>query len=76
MTTLEIDELERIHESDGYNRVKIDFINQETSEVLKVFLYGTPKQPLEHFDIRAELTDEHLLEHATLYRFRNSSTSF
>lgn len=39
MTTLEIDELERIHESDGYNRVKIDVINQETSEVLKVFLY-------------------------------------
>lgn len=39
MTTLEIDELERIHESDGYRRVKIDVINQETSEVLKVFLY-------------------------------------
>lgn len=51
MTILEIDELERIHESDGYNRVKIDFINQETSEVLKVFLYGTPKQPLEQIDI-------------------------
>ncbi|WP_244663264.1 gamma-glutamylcyclotransferase family protein [Vibrio owensii] len=43
---LEMDELERDHESDGYRRVKIDLINQETSEVLKVFLYGKPKQPL------------------------------
>ena len=46
MTTLEIDELERIHETDGYSRININIINQETSEVLKVFLYGKPKQPL------------------------------
>ncbi|WP_425669878.1 gamma-glutamylcyclotransferase [Vibrio owensii] len=72
---LKMDELERNHESGGYSRVKIDIINQETSEVLKVFLYGKPKLPLEHIDIRAELTDEHLLEHATLYRSQNSSTS-
>ncbi|WP_394180281.1 gamma-glutamylcyclotransferase family protein [Marinomonas posidonica] len=66
----EMDLLERVNEIEGYQRAEIDVVCQQTGEVFRVFVYIKPSLSLSVHDIRMELKDEYLLEHAKLYRPR------
>ena len=66
-TLAEMDKLERINEVDGYRRIKLTVISEESAEKLVVFAYGKPVEQLDSADIRLELNGEYELEHSLLY---------
>jgi len=70
-TLLEMDKLERISETDGYQRVELEVCCQQTGEAIKVFAYGKSIEQLSTAIIQCELSGEYTLEHAALYRARN-----
>ena len=65
-----MDRLERVHEADGYQRVRITVICVESGAEEAVFVYGKSPDLLRHDEIQMELAGEYLLEHAALYRPR------
>lgn len=66
-----MDELERIHESDGYQRVELIVISEDSGEELVVFAYGKPKEQMDGAQLQSEPIDEYKLEHSSFYRSRN-----
>ena len=66
-TLAEMDKLERINEVDGYRRIKLTVISEESAEKLVVFAYGKPVAQHDSADIRLELNGEYELEHSLLY---------
>ena len=68
----EMDKLERITELNGYRRIEITVISEDSGEELLVFAYGKPVEQLSGVDIKLELDGEYKLEHSLLYLSRNS----
>jgi gamma-glutamylaminecyclotransferase len=68
----EMDNLERINETDGYRRVRVTVSCITSSQEFEVFVYGKPPKMLTNEDIVEELQGEYLLEHAKQYRSRYS----
>ncbi len=68
----DMDRLERIHEADGYRRVRIPVFSESTNEELLVFVYGKPPQQLEGMLVQLGPIAEYGLEHSSLYRKRTS----
>ena len=66
----DMDELERINQEDGYRRVELTVISEESGEEMTVFVYGKPLEQLHDADIKLELKGEYKLEHARLYLSR------
>ena len=66
-----MDQLERIAEPDGYRRIELIAVSQESGEELTAYAYGKSVEQLGHADIRLELSDEYTLEHAALYQSRD-----
>ena len=66
----EMDMLERITFPDGYRKVCIPVICQESGEEISVWAYGKLPAMLQGAQIMAELSGEYCLEHAALYRSR------
>ena len=66
-TLAEMDKLERINELDGYRRIELTVISEESDEKLLVFAYGKPVEQLDSAEIQLELNGEYKLEHALLY---------
>ncbi|MBF9000351.1 gamma-glutamylcyclotransferase family protein [Vibrio nitrifigilis] len=71
----EMDSLERIHEVDGYRRIEINVIEQNTGEEVNVYAYGKPLDQLYGADIQCEVAGEYTLSHAHLYRSRMAVAS-
>ncbi|NQZ59200.1 MAG: gamma-glutamylcyclotransferase [Lentisphaeraceae bacterium] len=67
----EMDKLERITELNGYRRIEITVISEESGEELLVFAYGKLAEQLSGVDIKLELDGEYKLEHSLLYLSRN-----
>lgn len=68
----EMDKLERIDKQDGYKRVEIQVISEDSGEEVSVFMYGKPIEQLENAFLRSDPLDDYKLEHSKLYRSRNS----
>ena len=68
---LEMDKLERISETDGYQRIELEVCFQQTGETIEVFAYGKSIEQLSAAIVQCELEGEYTLEHAALYRARN-----
>ncbi|MEL0638111.1 MULTISPECIES: gamma-glutamylcyclotransferase family protein [Marinomonas] len=66
----EMDELERITQSDGYQRLEMNVVNLENGLEKTVFAYGKPVESTSNADIQMTLNGEYLLEHAALYARR------
>ena len=66
-TLAEMDKLERINNLDGYRRIKLIVISEESSEEIIVFAYGKPVEQLDTEHIQLELKGEYKLEHSLYY---------
>lgn len=66
-TLADMDKLERINELDGYRRVEMTVISEESGEERVVFAYGKQAEQLNRADIQLELNGEYKLEHSLLY---------
>ena len=66
-TLAEMDKLERTNESDGYRRIELTVISEESGEKLVAFAYGKSVEQLDNADIQLELNGEYKLEHSLLY---------
>ena len=71
-TLADMDKLERITELDGYRRIELTVISEESDEELVVFAYGKSMEQLSSVDIQLELEGEYKLEHSVLYLSRES----
>ena len=69
-TLADMDKLERITEVNGYRRMELTVISEESDEELLVFAYGKPIEQLSGVDIQLELEGEYKLEHSVLYLSR------
>jgi len=69
---LEMDKLERISEADGYRRIELPVISEADESEILVYAYAKSLQQVDAAEIRMELPGEYTLEHASLYRSRNS----
>jgi gamma-glutamylaminecyclotransferase len=69
---LEMDKLERISEPDGYRRLELPVISAATGSEILVYAYAKPLQQVSGAELRMELAGEYKLEHASLYRARES----
>ena len=69
-TLAEMDKLERITELDGYRRMELTVISEESGEELLVFVYGKPVEQFSDVAIQLELEGEYKLEHSALYLSR------
>ena len=65
-----MDRLERVHEPDGYRRVKMTVLSESTQQEMQVFVYVKTPQQLEAMRIQLGPIAEYELEHALLYRKR------
>ena len=68
----DMDKLERISESDGYRRVELTVVSEDSGEELVVFAYGKAIEQMDGAQLQSETIDEYTLEHSSLYRNRNS----
>ena len=66
-TLVDMDKLERISELDGYRRIELTVISEESGKELVVFAYGKLAEQLNSVDIQLELNGEYKLEHSLLY---------
>ena len=66
-TLADMDKLERINKSDGYRRIELTVISEESGKELVVFAYGKLVEQLNSADIQLELDGEYKLEHSLLY---------
>ena len=71
-TLVDMDQLERTHETDGYRRVEMTVISKSTSEEMLVFVYVKTQQQLEAVLVQLGPIAEYELEHASLYQNRSS----
>lgn len=71
----EMDNLERVHEPDGYRKFSIQVECVTSGKELAAIVYGKPPEMAATADIRLELAGEYLLEHADLYRSREKLVS-
>ncbi|MGO3344720.1 MAG: gamma-glutamylcyclotransferase family protein [Marinomonas sp.] len=67
----EMDELERITQSDGYRRIEVEVVNLISGLKQMVWAYGKTPENLLTADIRMVLEGDYLLEHAALYVSRD-----
>jgi gamma-glutamylaminecyclotransferase len=68
----EMDRLERIHQADGYRRVRIPVFSESKNEEMLVFVYGKPPQQLKGTLVQLGPIAEYELEHSSLYQKRTS----
>ena len=71
-TLIDMDQLERTHEADGYRRVQMTVISESTSEEMLVFVYVKTPRQLEAVLVQFGPITEYKLEHASLYKNRSS----
>lgn len=68
----EMDELEQVSHPDGYQRIEVNIVHEQTSESFKAFMYAKTSTQLDGVVIQAELKGEYTLEHAKQFRRRLS----
>ncbi len=66
-----MDELERIHYPDGYQRASIDVIHADNGQVLRVFVYLKRAEQLDRSEIMAGPLPEYSQEDAAKYQPRS-----
>jgi gamma-glutamylaminecyclotransferase len=69
---LEMDKLERTSEADGYRRLELPVISAASGSEILVYAYAKPLEQVSGAELRMELQGEYTLEHASLYRARDS----
>jgi len=70
-TLIDMDKLERTHETDGYRRVQMTVISESTNEEILVFVYVKTPRQLEAVLVQLGPIAEYELEHASLYQSRS-----
>ena len=69
-TLVEMDQLERVSHADGYQRIKLNIIQEETGGIFEAHVYGKTSAQLEDAVIQSRLKNEYTLEHAKRFRHR------
>jgi len=65
-----MDRLERVHASDGYQRVKVSVISETTDAEIQVFVYVKSPRQLEGMQVQLGPIAEYELQHSSLYQRR------
>ena len=63
-TLADMDILEQTAQTEGYQRVEVDILDQESGKNLKAYLYGKHSNQLIGQKIQHKLNDEYTTEHA------------
>lgn len=75
-TTLkDMDKLEGVSKSDGYQRIEIKVQSLDGSEEAVVFAYVKSIEQMDGAQLQSEPIDEYMFEHSSLYRSRNPLSS-
>ena len=69
-TLIDMDRLERTHETDGYCRVQMTVYSEFTNEEMQVHVYVKPPEQLEGMLVQLGPIAEYELEHSLLYQKR------
>ena len=67
----DMDKLERISEPDGYRRLELTVVSEESGEELTVFVYGKPIEHMSAAQLKSGTIDEYTIAHSLLYQSRN-----
>lgn len=67
-----MDKLERTAEPDGYQRIELPVISAANGREILVYVYAKSPEQVSGAELRMELPGEYTLEHAALYRSRQS----
>ena len=66
-TLADMDMLESVTHLDGYSRIEMTVISEQSGEELLVFAYGKPLQQLQGVVIQSTLDGEYTVEHSLRY---------
>jgi len=71
-TLIDMDRLERTHETDGYRRVQMSVLSEITNEEMHVYVYVKPPEQLKGMLVQLGPIAEYELEHSSLYQKRRA----